>query len=168
MAIEQGVVIKLGERPNTAWVMTTRSGACESCASRENCHAGATGEHQEVEAMNVVGARAGDRIQLMIRTGSLIKATFLLYVFPVLCMLGGAVAGHLLAAALGVVNNSALAAVVAMMALGAGLWVVRTRGRQLGQDVAYRPHIVRILGRAPLDASENLAPQQCPGGNANH
>ena len=44
----------------------------------------------EVDAVNSVGAQVGDRIMLYFETGSLLKATFLLYIFPILCMLLGA------------------------------------------------------------------------------
>jgi hypothetical protein len=51
----------------------------------------------EVEAINTARARVGDRIVLNIQTGSLLKATFLLYVFPILAMIAGAVLGQTVA-----------------------------------------------------------------------
>lgn len=167
MAIEQGVVIKLSHGPATAWVMTTRSSACESCAARGSCRTGATGKSQEVEALNTVGARVGDRIQMTIKTGSLLKATFLLYVFPILCMLGGAALGNGLAMGLGV-NPSALAALGALAGFAAAMVIVRTRGRRMGSDRAYRPEIIRILGRAPQDCADAAPAIECPGTDENH
>ena len=82
MATEEGIVFKLGDAgPGTAWVKTTRSSACAGCSSRDACHAEGGGKEMEVEAINTARARVGDRIVLNIKTSSLLKATFLLYVF---------------------------------------------------------------------------------------
>lgn len=53
------------------------------------------------EVINEIGAKIGDRIMLAVETASLLKATFLLYVFPILCMLAGSVLGAVLAVPLG-------------------------------------------------------------------
>jgi sigma-E factor negative regulatory protein RseC len=100
MATEEGVVFKMGASgAGTAWVKTTRSSACESCSSRDTCHGEGGGKEMEmeVEAINTADARVGDRIVLNIRTASLLKATFLLYVFPILAMIAGAVLGQAVA-----------------------------------------------------------------------
>ncbi|MCJ8499911.1 SoxR reducing system RseC family protein [Desulfatitalea alkaliphila] len=166
MAIEQGIVIRQGDRPTTVWVQTVRSSACESCASRDSCRTAETGENQEVEVFNTAGARVGDRIQLMIRTGSLLKATFLLYIFPILGMLGGAVVAQTITDGLRLCNSSVAAAIGALAGLVAALAYVRIRGQRLGNESAYRPHIVRILGRAPLDAHDASPTVHCQIGNA--
>lgn len=150
MAIEQGVVIKMGRYgPTTAWVRTVRSSACESCASRASCHPG-EGTSQEVEAINEAGARIGDRIQLSIDSGALLKATFLLYIFPVLCMLAGGILGNWIAPSFQA-NRSGAAAVSALFCLGISLLIVRAGGQRLGGKETYRPRIIRIIGREPLD-----------------
>jgi len=155
MAIEQGIVIKLGSHGGkTAWVKTTRSSACESCSSRDSCNAGADGKDQEVEAINTADARVGDRIQLSIKTSSIIKAMFLLYLFPILCMLVGGMVGNWMAEQLDV-NPSVIAAVTALICFGASLVVVRASGQKLGEKEAYRPKIIRVLGRsATLEDSQ--------------
>lgn len=147
MAIEQGIVIKLGSHgEKTAWVKTTRSSACESCSSRDSCNAGIDGKDQEVEAINMADARVGDRIQLSIKTSSILKAMFLLYLFPILCMLGGGMFGNWMAERL-TANPSVVAAVSALICFGASLVVVRAGGQRLGGKEAYQPKIIRILGR---------------------
>ena len=63
----------------------------------------------EVEAFNTADARVGDRIVLNIKTASLLKATFLLYVFPILAMIAGEVLGQTVAViGVGGVGQSAL------------------------------------------------------------
>lgn len=147
MATEAGIVTKIGPKDRqTAWVKVMPSSACEACSSRHSCTAKSGGDEREVEALNPVGATVGDRIQLAISTGSLLKATFLLYIFPVLCMLIGGIAGHAIAAHLQW-DTSLTAAITAFACLAAALLVVRLGGNRMAQNAAYRPRIIRIISR---------------------
>ncbi len=155
--------------------MTTRSSGCEACASRDSCGTATKSDSHEVEAINPVGAKAGDRIQMLISTGSLLKATFLLYVFPILCMLSGAVAGHWVAIGASL-NPSVMAAIGALACFVAAMVLVRIHGRRLGHKTAYQPKIIRILspayrngnGSAPgpsIECREKHQDQTAPMGN---
>lgn len=147
MLIEQGIVIRMGSHGATsAWVKMVRSSACESCSSRDSCKAGEGGQTQEVEALNPVNARVGDRIQIAIGSGSLLKAMFLLYLFPVICMLAGGLLGNWLGPRLSL-NSSLLSVIAAVICLVLAMLVVRSGGRHMATQTAYRPHIVRIIGR---------------------
>jgi sigma-E factor negative regulatory protein RseC len=101
----------------------------------------------EVEALNTVGARVGDEIVLNLATGSLLKATFLLYVFPILCMIAGAVVGHRFALSRGW-DPSGLSAAISLAALGISLFLIRLRGNALSHKSEYKPQIVRIAKAA--------------------
>ncbi|MEN8246175.1 MAG: SoxR reducing system RseC family protein [Thermodesulfobacteriota bacterium] len=146
MATEEGIVIKLGEK--TAWVKTTRSSACETCDSRGSCHSGEQGKEMEVEVTNSVGAAIGDRIVLYFETSSLLKAAFLLYVFPVLCMLAGAALGHWLSLKYQL-NPSLGSATTGFLCLILSFMLVKIRGDRLARKDNYKPRILRILGRRP-------------------
>jgi sigma-E factor negative regulatory protein RseC len=150
MAIEQGIVIKMGAQgpPATAWVKTTRSSACEACESRDHCNPGADGKNHEVEAINSANARVGDRIQLSIQTSALLKALFLLYLFPILCMLAGGIAGDWVAPRFQF-NPSAVASITALACFAVALIIVRIGGQHMGRQETYRPKIIRILGHEP-------------------
>ncbi|MDA8139898.1 MAG: SoxR reducing system RseC family protein [Desulfobacteraceae bacterium] len=160
MAIEQGIVIRMDARALTAWVQTTRSSVCESCASRESCNPGGNGKNHEVEAINSIGAKVGDHIQIAISSSSLLKAMFMLYIFPILGMLGGGIAGNALAPGFQM-NPSVLAAIMALVCFAIAMIIMRFIGQRLGQREAYRPKIIRILGR-----QEQLFPNEC--GQANY
>jgi sigma-E factor negative regulatory protein RseC len=150
MATEEGIVTKIGgHEPQTAWVKTSQSSACKACSSRHSCNAGTSGQEREVEAINMVGAKVGDRIQISIKTGSLLKATFLLYIFPVISMLFGGLAGNRLGPYLGLNPSPAAALVAAVSFLGAML-VVRLRAGRMALKFEYRPKITRIIGKAVL------------------
>jgi sigma-E factor negative regulatory protein RseC len=149
MATEEGIVTKIsGKGSQTAWVRTSQSSACKSCSSRHSCNP-EKGREREVEAINLVGAEVGDRIQISIETGSLLKATFLLYIFPVICMLCGGLAGNRLSAQMGLDPSPAAALVAAISFLGA-MAVVRLGAGRMALKTEYRPKITRIIGKTAL------------------
>ncbi|MEJ2641744.1 MAG: SoxR reducing system RseC family protein [Desulfosarcinaceae bacterium] len=148
MATEKGIVIRLGAPDSgMAWVQTQRSSACKSCSSRHSCNPGGHGKEMEVEAINNIGARVGDEIILSLDTGPLLKATFLLYVMPILCMIAGAVVGHRYALSRGW-DPSGLSAAVSLGALAISFFFIRLRGNTLARKSDYKPQIVRIAKAA--------------------
>lgn len=144
MATEEGIV--LSATPTIARVKTKKSEACESCASRKSCGVMGGGNDMEVDALNTAGARAGDRVVLKFQTASLLKATFLLYVFPILCLLGGAIIGQQAGEHFSV-DPSACSAVLGFAAFGLSILVVRIQGNAMGQKKDYQPSIIRIKQR---------------------
>lgn len=157
MATEEGIVFRLGPTGSgTAWVKTTRSSACESCSSRQACHAGG-GKEMEVEAINTADARVGDRIVLNIKTTSLLKATFLLYVFPILAMIAGALIGQMVGAMRGG-DPSGMSALFAFLSFGLAFLLIRIVGRRLSRNDAYTPEIIKIRRHLPTTAQSTAMP----------
>ncbi len=143
MANEYGIVTDIAGR--TAWVMTQRSSACESCSSRGSCMSDGGGKTMRVNVDNPVQAGVGDRVMIHMHTGSLLKATFLLYVIPILAMLAGAGIGQWLGIRYGIDPNGAAVA-LGVAALVAGVAGMRLKANALARRSEYRPVIVRILG----------------------
>jgi sigma-E factor negative regulatory protein RseC len=159
VATEEGVVFKMGSvAAGTAWVKTTRTSACASCSSKDACHADGGGKEMEVEAINTAQARVGDRIVLNIQTGSLLKATFLLYVFPILAMIAGAVLGQTVAVMRGV-DPSGLSALFGFLFFGLAFIVIRIAGRRLSTNASYKPEIIKVRGHQSLSADTRALPQ---------
>jgi sigma-E factor negative regulatory protein RseC len=102
----------------------------------------------EVEVINEVGAKVGDRIILSFETASLLKATFLLYVFPILVLIIGAVLGQQLGH-LFHVNTSVASAGTGFLFFFAAIWVTKSKANHLAQRDDYRPRIIRITRRFP-------------------
>ena len=142
MATERGIVIKIDS--TTAWVKTTRTSACKTCSAKSSCNAVESGAEMEVEAINEVGAQIGDRIIISIETASLLKASFLLYVFPILLMIAGAVIGQKIGPLLAI-DSSAFSAIVAFLFFFISFWFVKSRGNQMARKNEYKPKIIRIL-----------------------
>ena len=142
MATEEGIVTKI-ESTTTAWVKTTKSGACKSCSARSSCLGG--GEEMEVEAINRAGAHVGQKVVLSFDTSPLLKATFMLYVLPIIAMIVGAFVGQNLAPNFNL-NTSFLSAIFGFLFFGLTILFVRSKGNKLAQRDEYRPKIIRVIG----------------------
>ena len=142
MATEQGIVIRTAT--GEAWVKTTKTAGCEGCSARGACHSHGGSEEMEVQAINEAGAKVGDRIVLSFETGSLLKATFLLYVFPILLLIIGAVIGQETASYLDF-NPSGFAALIGFSFFFAALLIIKIKANQLAQKNEYRPKIIKIV-----------------------
>ena len=144
MASERGIVTRV--TPAAAWVKTVRSEACAHCKARGHCNVIGNGEEVEVETLNPAGAVIGDRVVVTFETGSFLKANFLLYVFPIVMMIAGALLGQHIAAAAGV-EESAAAVIGGFLFFFPTMIFVRQRGNRMARSDAYRPKITRILNR---------------------
>ena len=142
MATEEGIVIKTDSQ--TAWVRTTKTGACKACAARSSCQTMGGGKEMEVEAINRAGAKVGQKVVLSFDTSPLLKATFLLYVFPIIAMVAGAFIGQKMAVFLNF-DASMLSALMGFSFLGLTLFFVRSRGNKLAQKDEYQPKVIRII-----------------------
>lgn len=143
MATEQGVVLRIDSE--AAWVKTARSSACEGCTARGSCHSmGGDREDMEVKAINSAGARVGDRIILSFETASLLKATFLIYVFPIILLIAGAALGQFLSDLTGL-GSSALSVVLGFGFFFSGLFIIKARADKMAKKKAYQPKITKIL-----------------------
>jgi len=100
-----------------------------------------------VEAINEAGAQVGDRIIISIETASLLKASFLLYVFPILLMVAGAIIGQM-SGPLFNIDPSAFSAVVGFLFFFISFWFVKSRGNRMARKNEYKPKIIRILNRS--------------------
>jgi len=142
LATEQGVVLRTDSE--AAWVKTIRSSACEGCTAKGSCHSMGGGQEMEVKALNPAGAREGDRILLSFETGALLKATFLIYVFPIIFLIAGAALGQMLAPFMAF-NLSALSALLGFAFFFTALFIIKARANKMAQKNAYRPKITKIL-----------------------
>jgi sigma-E factor negative regulatory protein RseC len=150
MATEEGIVIKTDSR--ATWVKTVKSGNCAGCSARGSCHAMGSGHEMEVKVINDAGAKVGDRIVLSFKTSSLLKATFLLYVFPILLLIVGAVFGQAMASKVDF-NPSALSAIMGFSFFFAALLIIKTTANKLAKKNEYRPKIIKILSAKVISRS---------------
>ena len=144
MATEQGIVIKTDSK--AAWIKTVKSGNCAGCTARGSCHTMGGDDEMEVRAINEIGAKVGDRIVLSFKTSSLLKASFLLYVFPILLLIVGAVIGQEMAPIFDY-NPSGFSAIMGFAFFFVAFLVIKTIADKLAKNNEYRPKVTKILSR---------------------
>jgi sigma-E factor negative regulatory protein RseC len=86
----------------------------------------------------------GDRIVLNVTSSALLKVSFLLYVFPILLMIVGAVIGQNLGPRLQM-DPSTLSLLTGLLFFLMAFVIVRLRSNRMGQKDEYRPRIIRII-----------------------
>jgi len=101
----------------------------------------------EVEAINHAGAQVGQKVVLSFGTSPLLKATFLLYVFPIITMIVGAFVGQQLAPNFSF-NPSIISAIFGFLFFGLTILFVRSKGNKLAQRDEYRPKIIRVISQS--------------------
>ena len=142
MATEHGIVVKT--EAGAAWVKTIKSGACEGCSARGSCHSMSDRGEMEVKAINEAGARVGDRIILSFETSSLLKASFLIYVFPILLLILGAAIGQEMAPYLNF-DPSGFSAVIGFSFFIAAVLIMKFKANSLSKKNEYRPKVIKVL-----------------------
>ena len=142
MATEKGIVTRVGSE--TAWVKTSRTSACEGCASRQSCHLKGNDDEMEVEALNDARAVVGDRIVLRVASGALLKVSFMLYVFPILLLIVGAIVGQTLGPAFQF-DSSSFSLLLGGVCFLIAFIFIRVRSSRMARKTEYRPRIVRVI-----------------------
>lgn len=97
----------------------------------------------ETEAYNSANAAIGDHVLVSIESSALLKASFILYIFPVICMMIGAFAGNAASQFLQL-DSSAVSAVFAFAFFGISYFFVRYKGGKMAAEKKYRPKIIKI------------------------
>ena len=142
MMTEEGMVKRtMGSK---AWVVTRRSEMCESCSSHGACQVLGGGKEMEVEALNAVQARPGDQVLLTLEDQSLVKLSFLVYLFPILALIAGGALGLKVASILGT-NPELTSFGLATICLGLAFLLVRIKDKKLEQTGEVIPKIARII-----------------------
>jgi sigma-E factor negative regulatory protein RseC len=99
MEVEKGYVEKTQD--GWAWIVTYRRDACDHCGQKGFCQMSDGGDKMVVKAKNALGAKIGDEVEIYLSAGKKFKVLFIVYIFPVLGLLSGAILGHSIAPLIG-------------------------------------------------------------------
>lgn len=141
MITEDGIVTHA--TPETAWIKTTRSAACESCSSKDSCGV----SHHPSEEMNIIlpntlGVKKGDLVVVGINSAPMLFLSFFLYVFPILLLIVGALIGDALAPVLEM-NRSALSMGFGFLLFAIAFLIIRKKQAGMSKKDKYKPFLVR-------------------------
>jgi sigma-E factor negative regulatory protein RseC len=104
------------------------------------------GKEMEVAVVSPIEARVGDRVVFKLETSPFLKATFLIYMFPILLLVAGAAVGEWISRSFGL-HSPLPTALLAFGSLAVGLWVMKIIARCLAAKDEYRTRTARVIGR---------------------
>ena len=141
MITENGIVTDVN--PSLAWIRTIRSGTCESCSSKDNCGTSHSGKKEMMIAVkNTLNVNKGDQVVIGLETKPLLVVTFLLYVFPVILLITGALIGNSIAPSFDM-DPSILSLVTGIIFFCVAFFIIRKKSRTLSTNESYKPFLVR-------------------------
>ncbi len=137
---EVGEIVAVTGR--TAQVKMTRSSQCSSCSCAGFCNPFGT-DWMVVTADNALGAAAGQKVRITYHVDGEVKASFILYIVPVLALLLGAMIG----AAIRLFGNEDFSAVVVGLSfMAVSFLLIRTYAAwKYGRKRSYHPIITGVL-----------------------
>ena len=144
MITEQGVVEEVVQQK--AVVRIQKGSSCASCESRGSCMVMAD-KTVMIEVDNELQADVGDRVELGMPSGSLMKLSLLVYFFPVI----GFVAGAFIAAAWAEslhMDSTTASLLGGFIAMAITFFVLKWLSRGAQDRGEYRPRMTRILAKA--------------------
>ncbi|MGA1874022.1 MAG: SoxR reducing system RseC family protein [bacterium] len=143
MSIEEGIITKI-EGPY-AFVKVVRGSACAHCPSAGSCHI-ESDRLMLVKAVNTIQAGTGQRVKLFLPSGSILAASFLLYLVPLFGLLFGAITGKLLLAPLlPYISSELIAGGFGFIAMAAVFLGIRIYDRRQRERQKYIPEVIQIV-----------------------
>ncbi len=128
-----------------AVVELTRGPGCDNCGM---CSPERDGK-QLLETDNLVTVKPGDKVIVEVAPGTVIKASFIIYMVPLGCLLGGIVFGEWLSRMLAVPEKGDLLGLICgMAALTASLLLLKLYDRRLARTGGPKARIIRRLASA--------------------
>ncbi|MBU8910398.1 MAG: SoxR reducing system RseC family protein [Desulfobacterales bacterium] len=140
MITENGIVTKANQ--SIAWIKTTRSGACESCSSKGSCEIENSQKEMIVSVKNTLKVDKGDHVVIGLETKPMLFLTFLLYVFPIILLIIGALIGNSLAPSLQM-DPSFVSMISGFLFFGLSFYIIRKKNNSLSKKAEYKPFLVR-------------------------
>jgi sigma-E factor negative regulatory protein RseC len=124
-----------------ALAVTKREKSCEHCKARDGCEMmGGTGADAEVLALNTAKAQVGDVVTISLKSSALLKGAFVIYMVPILALLGGTIAGFWVADMLSLKREPVVGAMAGLALAASFLWL-RQKAKKLSQRREFIPEI---------------------------
>lgn len=149
MISTNGVVVRVMEN-GKAEIVAEKKGACGSCTSAHSCHPSRSAMKLKTTVLNRANARPGDSVSITVSTASMMKSLALIYLFPVIGLMAGAILGANMAPDMSMSQTGG-----AILFGGAGLVVgfaaVIMISKKMASNDAYLPVITRVIKKGGGD-----------------
>lgn len=133
--------IVLSVQGSQAEIAPVDNNGCGHCASGNGCGRGklsqifcSSSKQRTFKVDNAISAQVGDEVSIGLPDGVLLRSSMLMYVFPLVCMMGGA----LLASVLVEASRDAASLLGAGLGLLAGFLLVRQLTKRSGTQAVVR------------------------------
>jgi len=123
---------------NMAKVEVAQKEVCNKCPSESFCKL-ATGDSRTVEAVNEIGAKAGQLVKIEIGSGNILMSAFFVYIFPIIVLL---VAGGLTQ---WISSNQNTAIIIGITAMAFSFLMVRFFDKKMNKSKKLIPIIKEIV-----------------------
>jgi sigma-E factor negative regulatory protein RseC len=154
MIEEEGIVKRVWDRK--ALVLTERKGQCGQCKARGCCEMLGGGKEMLSEALNPIGAKTEDIVKIGIPSGTVTKASLVVYMIPAVGIVGGASLGYYIGKLYGF--DSDLPTLIGSLAgLGISMIFVRLLSNVLGKRPSYQLEIIKIINPHDPQRTEGSA-----------
>jgi sigma-E factor negative regulatory protein RseC len=140
MIVERGRVIEVTE--GKALVKIERSSACEKCHTECALKSSDT-QAMVVEVRDPLDVQENQYVHVSMRDGSALRASFVVYIIPLIGLVSGALLGEYVGTLLGIKN--VLAILGSFSLLGLSLLVVKCYNTRFQQNIHDQPVITQAL-----------------------
>jgi sigma-E factor negative regulatory protein RseC len=145
MIEETGVVTKVDGI--MAKVLVQKRGVCEGCTVRGICEP--AGEGMEIEALNPVLAKPGQKVKVSIKPQTYLKGTMLVYGFPLVSFIAGIIIGKNIGEAyFKEISSDIVSVILGFTALIISFLIVRVWSKKAETKIEYKPVIEEIINSA--------------------
>lgn len=143
MVEEEGIIVNVID--GMALVKAQRSGMCGDCSASKSCHM--EGEtNMTIEARNSVDAKVGQRVKIALASKSVMYASFIMYLVPLISLFVGALAGRWVAIRLNyAINQEIFEAVMGIIFLAASFLILKVYNKKIEGNSNFIPVITEIL-----------------------
>jgi sigma-E factor negative regulatory protein RseC len=127
-----------------AKILVQKRGTCEGCAVRGICEP--AGEGMEIEALNPVLAKPGQKVKVFIKPQAYLKGTIFVYGFPLVAFIAGVIIGKNIGEAyFREISSDIVSAILGFAALIISFLIVKVWSRKAETKVEYKPVIEEII-----------------------
>ncbi|MDR1773945.1 MAG: SoxR reducing system RseC family protein [Clostridioides sp.] len=143
--LEKGYIVEIVDE-KTAKVRIKQHSACEHCGK---CKTLSTESgYIVVEADNSYGAMMGDLVEVNMESVNVLKATAIVYLFPLMALLIGTIGSNYLLKSFGFganINVEVVSAIVGLVLTGFTYLLIKRRDKNFRDSGNFIPIITRIL-----------------------
>ncbi len=143
MLSEEGIVEEI--KDGKAIVKVERGATCKHCSARGTCGV-SFGSNKEIfiEVDNTLNAKVGDKVEISVPSGSLVKIALLVYILPIFSLIFGAYKGGQIAIKIGI-SSSVGSILGALLLLILSFYILKKIDQSFRKKEAYKIRMTKIL-----------------------